>query len=713
MNRFQKAWYILRYLGPRIVGMRTGVYLNKALGIPRKTFAPRPWENIALNDITRPNTPVMAESYARYKKEHPPVFLFPLGAPPPVPKYIRQTPAERQPGLAMRLRLLAADRCVYFFRLTPEERIDWYANPIDDKRSDPKKCWTEVPFFSPEQGDIRTMWEPARAAWAIDLARARGHGFDAGGELFWRWVDSWMQACPPFMGVHWVCGQEAAARMMAITLGFWSLADEPATTPDRWVQFARLAWATGYRIAHHIDYAVSQKNNHAISEAVGLLLISQLFPEFRESLRWRALGRRVLAREIRRQVYPDGSYVQHSMNYHRVMLQGAILGLRLGELAGEPFDRDIYDHLQRAGEFLFQMMEPSTGRLPQYGNNDGAWMLPLDECDFNDYRPVIQATHYLCTRKKLLPPGVWDEDLLWLFGPEALQAETAESRQPVSTAFEAGGYYTLRGDNTWAMIRCHTYRDRPGHCDPLHLDLWWRGQNIFHDCGTYQYYVPGRPDVEYYFKSIAAHNCIEIDGQNPLELVSRFLWLPWPRVKKTAFATESHSIKFFSCEHYDYDRRPWNVKHMRNVWLLAKDKWLIDDRLSGEGEHELVLRWHLADVPYEVNSADASLRLHTPVGDVCVKLICRTGIIQRFEVIRGRDEPGRVQGFTAPYYAERLPIPVLEVGLKASLPQTLMTVVTPEEPAEAKDDDDSGSGWYINWRDQLLIGFGESSKQTG
>ena len=65
-----------------------------------------------------------------------------------------------------------------------------------------------------------------------------------------------------------------AIRIIALSLGFWSVANDPATTPQRWVQFARLAWATGYRIAHHIDYAISQKNNHSMTEAVGLMLIA-------------------------------------------------------------------------------------------------------------------------------------------------------------------------------------------------------------------------------------------------------------------------------------------------------------------------------------------------------------------------------------------------------------------------------------------------------
>ena len=58
--------------------------------------------------------------------------------------------------------------------------------------------------------------------------------------------------------------------MIAVLLGFWSLASDAATSSERYVQMAKLAWATGQRVADHINYAISQNNNHAISEACGL-----------------------------------------------------------------------------------------------------------------------------------------------------------------------------------------------------------------------------------------------------------------------------------------------------------------------------------------------------------------------------------------------------------------------------------------------------------
>ncbi len=675
MNRLRQAYYLLRYLGPRVVTLRAGVYLRDLTGATRRTYAERPWATLKLRDLCQAGIPTDKAAYARHKREHAPPFLFPLGQPLRVPASIRQGAAERQPAYAARLRLLAENRCVYFFRQPAPEPIDWSRNALEQASCAADDDWFAIPTYRPEQGDPRTMWEPGRAAWALDLARAPAHGFTGdAGELFWRWVDSFMEACPPYRSFQWKCGQESAVRFIAIAMGFWSLAGERTTTPKRWTQFAQLAWATGYRIAHHINYAVSQKNNHAISEACGLLLISHLFPEFEDAARWQKLGRRVLTEEIRRQVYADGTYVQHSMNYHRVMLQGALLALRLGELANRPFDRDIYDRLARGAEFLFQVMDPVTGRLPNYGNNDGAWMLPLSECDFTDFRPVIQSVSYLCHRRRMLPAGPWDEDLLWLFGPEAVMTEDVPPRSPQSSRFDDGGYYTLRAGESWAMTRCHTYRDRMAQCDMLHVDLWWRGQNVLLDAGVHRYYVPGRPDLEHYFKSTASHNNVEIDGGPASENVSRFLWFPWSRARTLEFES-GDGIQWFVGELYDYDRRPWRIVHRRTLIALDGATWLCVDDLLGDGEYAAVLRWHLLDAPYAIDATANAVRLRTPRGEVNLQVATVGLPLTRFEVIRGRDEPGRVQGFAAPYYGERLPVPTLEAAVEGPLQMRYLTAI--------------------------------------
>ncbi len=680
MTPLNKAVGIIRHLGPGFVAQRAWLAARKRLGVDRRTYRPRPWESIRLEEITRPGTPTEPGAYAEFKRAQRVPFLFELGRPPELPQHVLDAPGERRPDLAERIELLAADRCVYFFHKPSPTPIDWYVNPFAGTRAPRDPLWCDIPDCAASQGDARTLWEPARAAWAIDLARAfaRGHAGDLAA-LFYRWLDSWYVACPPFRGFQWKCGQEAAVRLIALSLAQWTFADSPAATPQRWLQFARIAWATGYRIAHHIRYAISQKNNHAISEAVGLMLVGTLLPELRASSAWLRLGRRVLERELARQIYADGSYVQHSVNYHRVMLHGALLGLRLAELAGQPFERPLYERLARAGDFLYQLSDPATGRLPNYGNNDGACVLPLSECDFADYRPIIQATHYLCHRRRRLSAGPWDEDLLWLFGPEALDSPAEPPRRPESRAFDAGGYYTLRRRDSWAMIRCHTYRDRQSQCDTHHVDFWWRGINILQDCGTYQYYIPGRPDLERYFKSTAAHNVCRIDEGDPAELVSRFLWLPWSCARRLAYQADG-AVLLFEGQQDDYDRPPWNVLLRRAVLSISEHAWLIVDDVLADAPHTATLLLHLADHPCRIDPHGPAASLHTPAGVVHLTFAARGAEPRRFELLRGRDGAGQVQGLAAPYYGSYHAVPTLEIDYDVAGDVRLISTIGLDAP---------------------------------
>lgn len=678
MNLLSKSYHVLRLLGPGFVALRLKLRMDHALGRTRRAFPNTPWNSISLESILQIGVPGNPADYEDFKLTAPPPFLFPLGEPPTLPASMTTDDSAGPLSLAERIELLANDRCTYFFRQPSQQPINWHQNALDGRSSDAHTPWYALPHFSDQQGDIRTMWEPSRAAWAIDLARGRARGVDlASADLFNRWLDSWLAANPPWLGTNWSCGQEASVRFIAIVFGFWAFAKDETNATERWTTIAKLAWATGHRIERHIGYAISQRNNHALSEACGLMLIAHLFPELRKSSRWMRLGQRVFSQQLRCQMNADGTYIQHSMNYHRVMMHISLLALRIGELANRPFGRELYNCLDSAAGFVFQMMDRQTGRLPNYGHNDGACVLPLSDCDYSDYRPVLQAAHYLVHRERILPPGPWDEDLNWLFGSTAIESDPSPPAKAMSTPFRKGGYYTLRKDESWAMIRCNTFRERPGQYDPLHVDLWWRGINVLHDNGTHSYFTPGRPELERYFKSAAAHNTVEIDGVDPLELVSRFLMLPWPRAKLRHYEPDGALGAWLEGEQTDYDRRPWKLLHRRALIALRDDAWVIVDDLFPRRENIAVLRWQLVDAPYQCNEDSNTVHVRTQQGDITLGIGAHPAAPTRLEVIRGRDEPSDVKGFESVIYQDRTPTPVLEAEFPVQQAQRIVTSFCP------------------------------------
>jgi len=426
------------------------------------------------------------------------------------------------------------------------------------------------------------------------------------------------------------------------------------------------------RILANFDYALSQRNNHGISEAVGLYAAGALFPECKLAQAWKQAGREALERLGRELIYADGAFAQHSMNYQRLMLHDYLWALRLGDLQGEPFSDELKDRISNAGEFVYQMQDAS-GRAPNYGANDGALVLPLDNCDYQDYRPVAQATHYLTHQMRYYGAGAWDEDLLWLFGPEALAAPV-DPKPRRDLRAECGGYYTLRSSAGFAFVRAATFKDRPAQADMLHVDLWWRGQNIAVDAGTFSYNAPAPWDNE--LARTAYHNTLTVDGGDQMDRAGKFLWLPWLRGCMTHDERSAGGhLAYWQGEHDGYRRLKSPATHRRAILRVADECWLILDAMASASEHDYRLHWLFADLPFEWQEAEQRLTLHTKVGAYAARLIDLAGL-GRSTIARAA--PGSARGWRSRHYFDREPALSVEMTSRAANAR-FVTVFAPGE----------------------------------
>jgi len=485
---------------------------------------------------------------------------------------------------------------------------DWLRADLNSLYWQASKHWSKTSTFDPKAGDIKFVWEPSRFAWVYTLIRAyKATGEDKYADKFWLLFESWLRANQPNCGPAFACGQECAIRLMAMCMAFFSFKDSGSTTRQRSLKLYKAISGHAGRIASNIDFAISTHTNHSITEAAGIYTAGILFPEMKKSSSWLKKGRIILESEGLKQIYRDGSYLQHSMNYHRLMLQDYLWVFRLAELYKDKFIEALKARVASAVNFLYQMQDEHSGRVPNYGANDGALVIPLNNCNYLDYRAVLQALWYCCKKEKLYQSGLWDEDMLWFFGKDSLNAKYSKATK-ASSSFDEGGYYTLRTDNSWAMIRCHNYKDRIGQIDPLHFDFWADDQNLIKDAGSYKYYAPNESQFEEYFKSINAHNTVIIDSDSPVSRISKFTYYPKLKANKLNYDGEK---LIFKGQNLAYKRKPWNVTHTREISVTG-DMWNIKDNLASQGQHEATLLWHICNDAelIEKSDSDAILSLN-------------------------------------------------------------------------------------------------------
>lgn len=587
------------------------------------------------------------------------------------------------PGAVAEADALLAGQWSYF-RTTPM-RVgfppQWNREPLSGKEAPLNQHWAA--FSEQQYGDIKLIWEASRFGPVFALARAyvvtRDEKYP---EAFWRLIESWATDNQPQMGPNWRCGQEASFRIMAWYFALHAFANSPHTTSERLRRLVLMIAVHAARIERNIGYALSQNNNHGVSEAVALWTVGLLSPELRDAERWRKKGRRLLERLAPEQIYSDGSYIQHSVMYHRLMLHDFLWAMRLGELNSQLLSERLYGAIQRAVDFLAAMVDPLSGAAPNYGSNDGACVLPLNGCGYEDLRPVLQAANYLVRREHLYGVGPWDEDLLWLFGPTALHR--AKKQQPEVTAAPStvqgdSGYFVMRGPETSAMIRCARYRHRPAQADQLHMDLRWRGLSLVCDAGTYLY--NGAAPWENALAKTSVHNTVTVDDQDQMVRFGRFLWLHWAQGDTELFRTGSpvrHDL--WQGRHDGY--RDAGVIHRRAV-LRFNDQWVVVDDVCGVGRHAARLQWLLSDFPCEIQKHSAEITFQTPRGQFFVNLWCSQPAT--FSLVRGGQrllgpamtgyETDVLRGWFSPSYAVRKPAVSVALESAGSLPLRFVTVL--------------------------------------
>lgn len=554
--------------------------------------------------------------------------------------------------------------------------VAWHRHPITGESWD---AGTDLSFSlrsTAGQGDVKLIWEAGRFPQAYLLARAAAFFPEKGEQWAHGLIDQieHFQATNTYgLGVHWSSGQEVAVRLLAWLFSYDALLASTVASERARQAITKELIAGAVWIERHIDFArVAVYNNHLLAEAVALYGVGALLPTLPSATKWRATGKRLLEAEATRQFYTDGAYIQQSHNYHRVALHYLMWASMFARAIGDRPSKAWLRAMDLSLDFLVQHQNPTDGRLPNFGANDGSNPTPLSSCEFGDMRPTLQTVSIFLRGERLYDAGLWDEDAAWWLGPAALDAPLRKPERR-SVSFAATGYHVLRDrddQGTFAAFRCGQLRERFSQIDMLHLDVWWKGHNVLVDGGSFSYDAPAWHN---YFNRTASHNALTVDGHDQMLHLRQFKVVYWTQAKLLAFE-DSPRVASCAGEHYGYQRHPGGCIHRRSVTFLKDDTWIVADTVFGTGDHVVRLHWLCGDFPSSYERESATLGLQTPAGLFTIRTFDQSGRSLAGEVVIGQDDEPR--GWQSRAYGVKVPVPSLAVTVSGALPVTILTIMS-------------------------------------
>src|SRR5690606_30426143 len=151
-------------------------------------------------------------------------------------------------------------------------------------------------------------------------------------------------------------------------------------------------------------------------------------------------------------------------------------------------------------------------------------------------------------------------------------------------------YYLIREKGSFTFIRCGNHKDRPGHSDNLHLDIWVDGRNVLRDSGTYKYNTDRK--IRDYFSGTAGHNTVMVEEYSQMQRGSRFMTFYWTQSNFANLSEAEDSYIFFG-EISAFRYLNQKARHMRKVIKTkGKLRWQIVDHVDGLPGKKKFQLWH-------------------------------------------------------------------------------------------------------------------------
>ncbi len=482
------------------------------------------------------------------------------------------------------------------------KKINWHLDPKTGK-SWPLKFWGQINYRdSKEIGGIKFAWELNRLHHLPFLAIA----FQISGKTQYKkevfaQLESWLDSNPYPKGINWISGIELGIRIVNLVYALKYLGEKLEPAQLRLVnQFISLHGSH----LHRYPSKYSSCANHTISEALGLFIAGLVFSKLSGAKKWKREGKKILEREVGRQIYPDGSSFEHSVPYLHFVVEHYLVYYLLCHEYGEDYETLIEQRLKASLDFISHTTD-ENGNYFQAGDNDDGHLLRLDIERTNPVISLLNTGAVLFQNPQwILKPSRFDPKSYLLLGPGSKviwqRLQKSKSSKPVCRKkyFDFAGFavYQKSGKNGNLLFAGNSGPlglpplAGHGHADALSFWLTVNHKPVLVDPGTYLYHSGGK--WRDFFRSTAAHNTITVDGLSQATMLTDFIFKDFYQVVEPKFSFTQDGFNW-SAEHNGYQRLADPVFHRREVgYSTPKNHLTISDFITCKQDHLIESFFH-------------------------------------------------------------------------------------------------------------------------
>ncbi|SHK16651.1 Heparinase II/III N-terminus [Clostridium cavendishii DSM 21758] len=431
--------------------------------------------------------------------------------------------------------------------------------------------------------DVKIPWEISRFQNLITLGQAYNIEKDEKyTKEFIEQIESWIKNNPFKGSVNWTCAMEVAIRAVNL-IGALELFKESDLIDNKFLsKYNSILYAHGEFIINNLENK-KHTTNHYISDLVGLIWLGIYFKDYNKwSIKWLEFGVKELEIEVKKQVNEDGTDYETSTSYHRLVFELLIYTLIVCDKNNIELNSALKEKVKKMAYFIVKITK-NNGLIPLIGDADDGRLFILNNYFTwrkDDFREVLRLAEnyynelYICEEYT-------NESIELILNRKKNLIDKKEDM--ISNEFPNGGYYLLKNENIYSLIRCGTLscngQGGHSHNDQLSLVLSVRNEDFFIDPGVFVYTSDYKKRNQY--RSTFMHNTVVVNDDEQNEVSDYRLF----EMKERTFGKLiDFNENEFSGSHFGYKNKH-NVIHTRNISITKNSLNIIDEVTGNDKIH--------------------------------------------------------------------------------------------------------------------------------